>query len=362
MARLKRRFSPNRIRLGSTNNLPLEGGTSETTLFLVGRELCLFTTLDARQVPMKQRKAFAALAVRRIAPFPDPDFDAAWAVDGSAAIWYWSRARVNALAAEESGKRKRFVAEALHAGRPMDHGVELLSLAEGMEARAWKAGKLHASRWWAHPPTPAQWRDFLRGTGHALQDSEAVPEPVATELAASPWTRQPSNAGALQLSGLDQYLPKAALAAAALLLLTAGAELGSGVRAQIDIWRARSAADRLDAPLKRILAARDAADEASAEITSLLSLHGPRPTTSLMAELTRLMPGGNWQVKRWSQPTPDTLEVSLVAPGSDPEQLVSAWEASPMFKGVTTELGRDNELVVKATITPPPALSGEPAP
>lgn len=362
MARLKRRFSPNRIRLGSANNLPLEVGASDTTLFLVGRELCLFTILDARQVPVKQRKAFAALAVRRVAPFPDPDFDAAWSADGSAAIWYWSRARIAALAAEEPGKRKRFAAEALHVGCPIEDGVELFQLAEGVEARAWKAGQLHASRWWPQLPAPAHWGDFLRGTGHALPRADVVPEPMAVELAASPWTRQPTSTGALQLSGLDQYLPKAIFAAAVVLLLAAGAELGSGARAQIDIWRAQSAVNRLDAPLKRILAARDAADEASAEITSLLSLHGPRPTTSLMAELTRLMPGGNWQIKRWSQPTPDTLEVSLVAPGSNPEQLVSEWEASPMFKNVTTELGRDNELVVKATVTPPTRLSGEPAP
>ncbi len=181
-------------------------------------------------------------------------------------------------------------------------------------------------------------------------------------MSSAPWSRQAIDNGALQLSGLDQYLPKAALGLTALVLLMAGMEPGLIARAQADIWRARAAATRLDAPLKRILDARDASDRASEEIAGLLALHGLRPTTSLMAEVTRLMPATGWEVKRWNQPTPDAVEIGLVAPGSNPEQLVSAWEASPMFKNVTTELGGENELVIKATIVPAPGIPQQAAP
>jgi len=320
---------------------------------LVGRELCLFTTVDASKAPAKQRKEFTAMAVRRAAPFADADFDAAWSPDGTAAIWYWSRAKVAALASTETGKRKRFVAEASHVGLPREEGTELLQLAEGFEARAWKAGHLQASRWWPELPTAGQWRDFLRGAGQAGAAGHAVPEPVAGPLAATSWSRASSSAEKLQLSGLDQYLPKVMLALAALFLLLVGGQIGGIARAQLDIWRAQSAANDLDAPLKRILDAREASDEASAEVNQLLALQGFRPSISLMAEFTRLMAGKDWQVTKWNQPTPDTLEVNLLAPGSNPEELVSSWEASPMFKGVTTELGRDNELTIKATIVPP---------
>lgn len=362
LARLQLRFSPRRIRLGSDGNQPLGGGEGDSTLFLVGRELCLFIALDAGKVPVKQRKAFAALAVRRAAPFPDPEFDVAWSAAGTAAIWYWSRARAEALAAGEPGRRKRFVAEALYAGMPQAQGVELLHYSTGFEARVWKDSRLVASRHWPDPPTPAQWREFLRGSSLAIGDVALLPEPRDAALASAPWSRQAANSGALQLSGLDQYLPKAALGLAALVLLAAGVELGCIARAQADIWRAQSAATRLDAPLQRILAARDATDRASEEIASLLSLHGLRPTISLMAEVTRLMPGADWQIQRWNQPTPDTVEIGLVAPGSNPEQLVSAWEESPMFKNVTTELGDENELVVKASIVPAPGLPEQATP
>lgn len=348
--------------MGRQTNLSLDGGTSDTTLFLVGRELCLFERLDARKVPVKERNAFVSLAVRRAAPFPDPDFDVSWGPDGMASIWYWSRARVAGLAANEVGRRKRFSAEALYLGAIADHGTDLLQLVEGVEARAWKSGQLLASRWWPDVPTPAQWRDFLRGAGITPSDTIRVPVPTPTTFAPTPWSRRPSRTSALKLSGLEQYLPRAAFASAVLALLAIGAELGGVARAEIDIWRAHSAANRLDAPLKRILAARDAADKAGKDIDNLLTLHGMRPTTSLMAEMTRLMSAGDWQVKRWHQSTPDSVEVTLVAPGINPEQLVSKWEESPMFAGVTTELDRDNELIIKSTVTPPPRLDGEQAP
>lgn len=328
----------------------------------MGRELCLFTTIDASKAPRKQRSEFAALAVRRAAPFPDPDFDAAWAADGTAAVWYWSRSRAALLSASEPARRKQFVAEALYVGKPSEEGEEILQLAAGVEARIWKAGRLHASRWWAELPGLDQWHAFLRGAGHSVSAATTIPEPVVAVPGDVAWSRQSSGAGKLELSGLDQYLPRIALGVAVLLLLVIGAELGNIARAQIDIWRGRSAATDLDAPLKRILEARETTDTASDEITDILSLHGLRPTTSMMAELTRLMPDQNWQLKKWAQPTPDTLEVTLIAPGSDPEGLVTVWEASPMFASVTTELGRENELTIKATVNSSMSHSKEETP
>ena len=359
MARLRHRFSPRKIRLGASGNTPLGGGNGESTLFLVGRELCLFHSLDAGKVPIKQRNAFAALAVRRIAPFPDPEFDAAWGSDGTAAIWYWSRSRTDGLAASEPGRRKRFVAEARYAGAPMERGTELLRYPEGLEARAWKNGKVIASRWWRDSPSASDWREFCRGASLGGDGMGPVPEASDVILAAAPWSREGTSGAALQLSGLDQYLPKAALIVASLFLLALGAELGFIARAQVDIWRSGLAATRLDAPLKRILDARDATDQHGAQIASLLALRSLRPTTSLMAEVARLVPGNNWQIRKWSQPTQDAVEISLIAPGSNPEQLVSALEASPMLKNVAAELGDANELVIKATITDAAGLSGQ---
>ncbi|MEO9078073.1 MAG: hypothetical protein ABI268_02065 [Rhodanobacter sp.] len=349
------------MRLGSHVNVLLEDGGNGTLLCMVGRELCLYMALDARKAPSKQRADFTRLAVRRAAPFPDPEFDVAWTADGMAAIWYWSHARVSALVDAESPLRKRFVAEAVYAGQPQQESIELLQLAGCVEARIWRSGKLIATRWWPESPAQEPWAEFLQGVGQTSHDSP-VPTPIPTSLAHSPWTRKASTAVTLQGMALGQYLPRIAMAVGILFLLGVGAESGEIARYQLEAWRARSAATGLDAPLQRILDAREASDKALTDITSLLALRSPRAPISLMAELSRSMPDDNWRLKKWNQPTPDTIEVSIIAPGSNPEKLVSTLEASTMFKGVTTELGSDNEVVIKATVRPPADMPEAPAP
>jgi len=328
--------------------------------------LCLFLTLNAGAAPPKQRRAFVTLAVRRAAPFADPEFDAAWSEDGMVAVWYWSAARVRALAADVPG-RLRFVAEALYVGqrelREAEHGVELMQLAQGVEARAWTGGMPRASRWWSGSPAPEAWRDFLRAAGYSNAAQVGVPEPAPSEPALTPWGRPLPATARLDALGLDQYLPKAALALGMATLVIIGAQLGSLARAHWSLRQAEAAAISLDAPLARILDARQMADAARAETGELLALYGLRPPLTLMAEFARRMPPGpNWQVRLWTQPVPERVEVRLIAPGSNPEALVEALEASPMFANVSTELGRADELVVRANILAPAGWNREDIP
>jgi len=362
LARLQHRFSPRRVRLGSMGHAPLPGGGSDAVLCLVGRELCLFTRLDASKTPLRERKAFIALAVRRAAPFADPDFDVAWNADGTAAVWYWSRARVAALVVDVPGRRRRFVAEALYVGQPHTDSVELLALTEGVEARVWRAGQLCASRWWAQPPSSEHWHDFMRGVGQASASMTEAPAPIPATPVQTPWGKRALDADALHLSGLEQYLPRAALAAGCLLLLAVGMQLGEIVRARLAVHHAQTAANDLDAPLARILDARQNADQAKAEIMQLIALRSLRPTTSLMAELTRAINDRNWQLRQWNQPTPDTVEIRIAAANSNPETLVSALEASPMFRNVVPEIHRNNDITLRAFVVPPPSWTGGASP
>lgn len=339
----------------------LEDGGNGALLCFVGRELCLYMALDARKAPSKQRADFTRLAVRRAAPFSDPEFDVAWTGDGVASVWYWSRSRVTSLADAEASQRKRYVAEAVYAGQPQQDNIELLQLSGCVEARIWRSGKLVASRWWPSAPADEAWAEFLQGVGQTSHSS-VQPSPSPAQLSKSPWSQKTSTAVTLQGMALGQYLPRIALVAGVFFLLSVGAEAGKIARYQAEAWRAGMASTRLDAPLKRILDAREASDDALANISRLLILRSPRASISLIAELARSMPKGQWTLKVWNQPTPDTVEVSIIAPGSNPEQLVSKLEASPMFENVSTELGRDSEVVIKATVTPPPGMPDVPTP
>lgn len=328
----------------------MEDGGSDALVCLISRELCLFLTIDASKAPKKQRQEFVALAVRRAAPFPDPEFDIVWSTDDVASIWYWSSNRIRALLGEHTRRRQKFVAEATYLGNPQEEAVELLQLPEGAEGRIWKSGRLRTSRWWPQAPTIEQWHEFLRGTSQHGSDYRELPATTPTSTASRPWSGRAHGADSLKLAGIEQYLPKVAILMLAIILLVAGWQSGSILRAQLDIRSAAAAANSLDAPLQRILEARSSTDAAAEQIRSLLSLRGQVATTSLMAEFTRLLPGSNWQVKRWNQPTPNTLEVTLIAPEANPEQLVTALEGSRLLSSVTSDITSGAELTIKATI------------
>jgi hypothetical protein len=332
--------------LDSNGDHPLPGGESETLECIVGRDLCLFLTVDAGNIPEKKRDAFVEMSVRRAAPFPDPGFGLAWS-GAQASVWYWSQSRVQELSSSPWPRRVRFTPEALHVGQPQESVAELLDLENGFEGRVWKQHRLIASRWWPDVPDTSAWTTFARGAG---LPPGSMPATLPAPVKAQKWSMG-RRASALPIAGFEQYLPRIVLGCGAALLLVCGFELGSIARAGIDIIRAQRAAQSLDAPLARILKARESADTHAAAIGQLLPLRGRQSQLRLMAEVGRVMKGKDWQLRLWQQPTPDRLEVTISAPNLDPKALVSAWETSPLFKDVTPELSRQqNEVTIRATI------------
>ena len=317
----------------------------------MGREYCLYTEVNAAKVPPRQRREFVAMTVRRAAPYPDPEFGLAWLGD-HAAVWYWSRSKVRELLGGEWTPRTTCVPEALYTGQVHPDADEVLALSQGCEGRLWKHdGRLLASRWWAQSPSPAQWQGFLRGAGIAATADMQAPEAItATPPAEQRW-QTASTRSRLALAGLDAYLPRlfAGLGLAVLVLFSW--QIGTALRAGVDILRTRQAAQDLDEPLKRILAARDRADAAQGQAASLLTLRGGPSQHRLLAEATRVMGNQDWQLKVWQQPVPDRVEATLIMDSPDPEAVVAAWEASPLFSDVRTELSRNqSEIVVRATV------------
>src|SRR5690606_694221 len=192
LKRLNRRFSPRRTLVGREGNESLPGGDGDSIEYVIARELCLFAAIDASRVPERERPAFVALAVRRAAPFADPESGVAWTGDGIASTWYWSRGRISELLSGrgQRARRETFVPEALHRGGQREDGAELLAMANGVEGRAWKAGRLVASRWWPQPPPFNDWQAFVRGAG--LLPAQEVPAAVDAPLAAKRWGTRPA--------------------------------------------------------------------------------------------------------------------------------------------------------------------------
>lgn len=323
-------------------------------LALVGRDLCLFLAVDASRVPPRQRDAYVALAVRRAAPFADPEHDILWC-GAHACAWYWSRARVRALAPDATRHR----AEALFRGS-LHRGdtIELLALATqpldgepfdaGIEARIWRNGRIETSRWWPGLPDARAWQDFLRGAG--LDAAADVPEAVRAPLLARPLDSAGNRAALAGRVGARPEFLAAALATAAV-----AAVAWQGAAAMRVAWRAHSAESQIEslsAGMTRILDARERADAARSRIDAVLALHAPASQSRLLGEVKRLTPG-TWQLMAWSQPSPEILEVTMRAPGADVPAIVTAWESSPYLHEVTpAATSRQDEVTLQAKLTP----------
>ncbi len=333
--------------------MPVAGGGAASVLTLVGRELCLFTRVDANRVPARQREAFLAMAVRRAAPFADPEHDTLWA-NGHAATWYWSRARVRELA----GSGTRFRSEALFRGQVhAGDAVELLSLAtpaadgtaadHGVEARAWRDGRLVASRWWPAPPDDAAWAAFARGAGFAADTPRPDPQPAPLRMT----PLQDAGRRAELLGELGARRPLLAAVLGTLVLALFAWQLGQLARAAWVTHLLESQTRELGSRMESIIDARARADAARARVDAMLALRTPASQTRLLGEAQRITPG-TWQLMLWRQPSPETLEVTLRAPNADVAAIVAAWEASPLFEDVTPGSGtRGDTLTLQARLS-----------
>ena len=340
-------------------------------LALVGRELCLFLRVDATRIPAGQRPGFVALAVRRAAPFADPDHDAYWH-DGHAAVWYWSRERVRTLV-DRPGQDIRYRAEPIFLGEPATgNAVELLALdstgaddggdgepTNGIEARVWRNGQLVADRWWPRPPDGSAWRDFARGAG---LDQSAIEPPPPTRAA---MRTQPLSATGqrVALAGwFDRYRPLAIAAAPVLVLALLAWQVAGIARVAREARAVDTRIEELSAQLSRIIDARTQADASQRQVEALLALRAPASQVRLLGEVNRLTPG-SWQLMHWTLPSPDTLEVRFKMANADVPALVAAWESSELLQDVApANTARPDEVALQARLTPLLERAMEPAP
>ena len=334
--------------------MALAGGGRSGVLALVGRESCLFLAVDAARVPPRQRDGFVALAVRRAAPFGDPEHDVVWLQD-HAAVWYWSRERVRDLAPANARRR----AEAVYRGTiPAGDAVQLLSLetsrmdgetfVAGVEGRVWRSGHLVASRWWPALPDAAAWQGFARGAG--LDHGTLPPEPQP-----APLLDRPLSDGGARLAFAGQLQARRPLVAAVVGTLLAAVmawQVGGIARAAWRTHLLEGKTEALSAGMQRIIEAREQADLARARIDAALALRTPASQTRLLGEVLQITPGA-WQLLSWRQPSPEILEVTLRAANPDVPSIVAAWEASPLLQDVTPSTSRrGDELTLQARLTP----------
>ena len=344
-SRFGQSFSPSRW-LRRTDGLQLvrEGGNGQE--WILARGLCAFTTLDGAAVPARKRRGYAEMAIARWAPFADPQSMVEWSGD-RAMVWAWSKSQVLAVDAGEALRvpPRRIVPETLHRGLPAQDGEELAAMDEGYEGRLWRGGMLAASHWWQAMPTTDGWNQFRRGIG--LPPADRVPEPLSHALSERSWS-------APQLRGISAAVgsqPKLAMAVLGGVACAARAALLVGVVAlEVSIWQVDRQIQAREQALGKIIDARANALSDIAKIEAELDMRPPSGQTRLMAEVDALM-GASWQLREWRMPDPAHLEVVAQMRNPDLRAIVSAWEGSGRFTGVTADMGRGpDEIRVKSVV------------
>lgn len=349
---LQRRFSATRLLRRAEDVETLRAG-GRATEWVVPRAHCLFFTLDVAKVPAKRHESYAALAVKRMAPFAAPDWHAITR-QGQMMVWAWPKAFLDT--APEGGPSwspgDRAIPEAILRGEPSEDDAQLVACDAGFDARLWRRGLLVASQWFPQVPDAATWLDFLRGAG---ADAHApVPTPSAGGWRESPWSA-PSRAS-LAVDGWRHFGRSAVVLAAALVVAVLAWPLGSGLRHAIEASLVERRIDALAEDLASVLDRRDAALSAIDEARALRALRARQPQLRMLAALERALGPQGIQTREWDLQRGTRLRLVLAAPGADPQALVTTLMATGMLDDVRVEPGNEaGQIVVQAELAAGPA-------
>jgi hypothetical protein len=345
---LQRRFSATRLLRRAEDVETLRAG-GRATEWVVPRAHCLFFTLDVAKVPAKRHESYAALAVKRMAPFAAPDWHAITR-QGQMMVWAWPKAILETapegLPTWSPGDRA--IPEAILRGEPGEDDAQLVACDMGFDARLWRRGLLVASQWFPQIPDAAAWLEFLRGAGADAHGP--VPAPSAGRWRESPWSA-PSRAS-LAVDGWRHFGRSAVVLAASLLVAVLAWPVGSGLRHAIEATLVEGRIEALSEQLSSVLDRRDAALGALDETDALLALRARQPQTRLLAALERALGPQGIQAKEWDVQRGSRLRLVLAAPGADPQALVTTLMSTGMLDDVRVEPGNEaGQMVVQAELT-----------
>ena len=344
---LQRRFSATRLLRRAEDVETLRAG-GRATEWVVPRAQCLFFTLDVAKVPAKRHGSYAALAVKRMAPFAAPDWHAITR-QGQMMVWAWPKALLETapegVPAWSSGDRA--IPEAILRGEPAEDAAQLVACDAGFDARLWRKGLLVASQWFPKVPEAGAWLEFLRGAGADAHGP--VPAPAIDGWRDTPWSA-PSGAS-LAVDGWRHFGRAALVLAAAVVVAVLAWPVGSGLRHAIAASLVERRIDAVAEDLSSVLDRRDAALGALDESRNLLALRARQPQLRLLAALERALGPQGIRAKEWDLQRGTRLRLVLTAPGADPQALVTTLMATGLLDDVRVEPGNEaGQMVVQAQL------------
>jgi hypothetical protein len=294
--------------------------------------LCGFRLFRLANVGRNELRDAAALKAREWAPYAETGYHLH--LTGEAArIWVWDAARVRD-AMQATGVRPGRITVLPESALQARHedGLHLVECLEGVEGQFWAEGELKASRWWAEPPSPEQWLEFVRATGVVVHAPPGLPplgQPVWRSRA---WTN--SGAGLeLERRGRDAALAGAALLLAAYAYLAGS--LAHDARSLAEIGNRLGEAQYRAAP---VIADREGALANLDYLAGFAKLDPYPPQLSVFARVAENLPSNGAQLASWAYQSGD-LQFTVFSPASSLDILfyVKAYSSVPGFTDVAAE-------------------------
>lgn len=189
-APIRKSFSqpPRRLIQGAKETIELRGSHSRV-LWVLSRYFLRQKVFElAEGLAESKRKSALALLVRKWSPYGSTGFAAHW-VGRRATVYAWDAAKADAAIIEAGLPPSRCtIWPETFMREPLQDGIRLATMIDGVEGQVWRQGLLAATRWWPVAPSTQEWIAFLRAAAADLSQS-LPPQPISSDLPllSTPW-------------------------------------------------------------------------------------------------------------------------------------------------------------------------------
>ena len=319
--------------------------------WVLSRPLYRFSRFELKHVARAQRAQALRLQIRQWSPYASTGQYVVWGQD-HALVWAWDADRLTVDLAAQKLKlaSTRVIPESLLHPALLS-GLRLVACLDGVEGQRWEGQRPVHSRWWANPPSTAEWQNFQRDAGMAPEQGEGVPTVLAL-----PWLKQPWANSADLSRGEGQSLPYEAWLIRGGVLLLGIFTIWTG----IELIKTRHAAGQLKTQLAEVgqtaqplLDARRKTLDARARIDALQATSPYPPQIALLTVVANNLPKEGAYLSEWDFQN-GKLKVIIVSPNKlSSSFLVKKLQDAGAFKNVQAGASNDaNTLTITMDTLP----------
>ena len=345
---IRRRLYSGNCYLQTTSGVMVVQTPGQRSVWVVGRDCCVYRSVDLQHVPVSRRDAALKLQLPVLSPFADFGYRVEWQ-SGIARIWLWNEKKRAELAAEQTSAGEVVVESAF---TPAEEGLTFYQCQRGFMVQLWRDGQLLIDSWWESLPGHAAWQQFLRATESAdnSEHSDATRALSVNGHTPDPRIRghtpDQDTARALPVTG---HTPRTAggydalraretgiiVALCLVLSCILSFELVTMGRNALDSYFLGAEVEELTARHQEVIAVRDQVYRLHGENLAMAGLSGISQLETL-AKVAKSLPPGAGPVFSWEYKEGE-LKIMLKDESPDLRQYVSRLEAVSGFSDIAVQ-------------------------